>query len=171
MSSSPIVIRRATASDVETIYRFICSLASFEKAADQVKTSPQQILDTMFGDSPACWAELVEDENGVQGMALWYPTYSTWEGVRGIHMEELWVEPAARGKGYAALLIQRLARIITENGWARLEWSVLTWNDHAITVYDHLGGRPLDEWYQYRMVGEPLDELAARPLPETVVTR
>lgn len=83
------IIRRATIADAPVIYDLVCNLAEFQKASDRVRTSLEQIVETMFGDNPQVWAELVEDEDGVQGMALWFLTYSTWEGSYGIHMEDL----------------------------------------------------------------------------------
>lgn len=83
------IIRRATIADAPVIYDLVCNLAEFQKASDRVRTSLEQIVETMFGDNPQVWAELVEDEDGVQGMALWFVTYSTWEGSYGIHMEDL----------------------------------------------------------------------------------
>lgn len=83
------IIRRATIADAPVIYDLVCNLAEFQKASDRVRTSLEQIVETMFGDNSQVWAELVEDEDGVQGMALWFVTYSTWEGSYGIHMEDL----------------------------------------------------------------------------------
>lgn len=154
------IIRRATVDDAAVIYELICALAEFEKAPAEVKTSPAQIVETMFGDDPQAWAELIVDEDGVQGMALWFTTYSTWEGVYGIHLEDLYIRPSARGKGYASLLFQRLALIMEENNWGRLEWTVLTWNQAAIDVYQHMGGREVQGWYDYRMIGAPVKALA-----------
>lgn len=154
------IIRRATIADAPVIYDLVCNLAEFQKASDRVRTSLEQIVETMFGDNPQGWAELVEDEDGVQGMALWFVTYSTWEGSYGIHMEDLFVRPEARGKGYASLLFQRLALIMEEKGWARMEWTVIDWNQPAIDVYQHMGGEEIEGWYDYRMIGEPVHALA-----------
>ena len=93
------IIRRATIADAPVIYDLVCNLAEFQKASDRVRTSLEQIVETMFGDNPQVWAELVEDEDGVQGMALWFVTYSTWEGSYGIHMEDLFVSQEARRNG------------------------------------------------------------------------
>jgi GNAT superfamily N-acetyltransferase len=103
---------------------------------------------------------LVEDDEGVQGFALFFHNFSTWEGRPGIYLEDLFVRPAARGKGYGRALLARLAALALERGCARLEWAVLDWNEPAIGFYRALGAVSLDEWTTYRLSGAALQELA-----------
>jgi GNAT superfamily N-acetyltransferase len=94
------------------------------------------------------------------GFALWYRSFSTWEGVTGVYLEDLFVSEAARGSGLGRSLLAALARIVQHHGWRRLEWAVLRWNTPSIEFYDAIGGRPLDDWLTYRLDGESLDLLA-----------
>ena len=96
-------------------------------------------------------------------MAIWFLTFSTWTGRRGIHLEDLYVRPEARGTGVGRALVAELASIAHRSGYARVEWAVLDWNEDAIRFYRSLGARPLDEWVGYRLAGEPLQRLARVP--------
>jgi GNAT superfamily N-acetyltransferase len=105
--------------------------------------------------------ELAEDDEGrVLGFALWFLNYSTWTGVHGIYLEDLYVRPAARGTGHGKALLAQLARICVERGYQRLEWSVLDWNEPAIAVYRSQGAVPMDEWTVHRLTGDALAAMA-----------
>jgi GNAT superfamily N-acetyltransferase len=97
----------------------------------------------------------------VQGFALWFLNYSTWEGVNGIYLEDLYVRPDARGAGYGKALLSNLARIAADRGYARVEWSVLDWNEPSIRFYERLGARPQSGWSTFRLTGDALAEVAA----------
>ena len=138
-------------------------LAEYEKALDEAKATPQQLSEALFGEGPAVFAHIAEDEDGTTvGFALWFLNFSTWAGVHGIYLEDLYVRPSARGAGYGKALLVQLARICAERGYARLEWSVLDWNAPAIAVYRSQGAVPMDGWTVHRLTGEALAELAGR---------
>jgi len=136
-------------------------LAEYEKALDQANMTPQQLNIALFGEHPVVFAHVAEDEQGaIAGFALWFLNFSTWTGVPGIYLEDLYVRPAARGTGYGKALLAQLARICVERGYARLEWSVLDWNEPAIAVYRSQGAVPMDEWTVNRLTGDALAAMA-----------
>ena len=152
-------IRPATAADVDTILRFIRSLAAFEREPDAVKTTPADLLRDGFGERPK-FETLIADMDGAPvGFALFFHTYSTWEGTAGIHLEDIFVEEAARRHGVGQGLMQRLAAIALERGCARLELQVLDWNP-AREFYQRLGLEHMQEWLLYRVDGPALRALA-----------
>ncbi|MCA4131546.1 GNAT family N-acetyltransferase [Arthrobacter sp. M4] len=161
------VIRPATVDDVPAILRMIHDLAIYEKEPDAVKNTPEKLRDVLFGESPRVYAHMAENELGeVQGFALWFLNYSTWEGVHGIYLEDLYVMPEARGEGHGKALLQHLAAIAVERGYARVEWSVLDWNEPSIAFYRNLGAAPMAEWSTFRLTGEALSAFgAARQVP------
>jgi GNAT superfamily N-acetyltransferase len=155
------MIRPAKPEDVAEIHAMVRELADYEKSVDQAKATPEQLHDALFGERPAVFAHVAEDDGGrVQGFALWFLNYSTWTGVHGIYLEDLYVRPAARGTGLGKALLARLARICVERGYQRLEWSVLDWNEPALAVYRSQGAAPMDEWTAHRLTGEALAALA-----------
>jgi GNAT superfamily N-acetyltransferase len=156
----PVNIRAATPDDVPAIDRMIRQLAEYEREPDAVKATPAQLHEALFGPDAVASALLALDDTGEPaGFALWYRTFSTWEGVPGIFLEDLYVAESARGSGHGKALLTALARIVMKNGWRRLEWNVLRWNSDAMAFYDSLGGRPLDDWLTYRLSGPALDSL------------
>lgn len=158
----PPNIRTATPDDVPAIVRMIRELAEFEREPDAVKTTPAQLHEALFGPDAVASALLAIDDAGEPaGFALWYRTFSTWEGVPGLFLEDLYIAERERGSGLGKALLTALARIAVKNGWRRLEWNVLRWNSEAITFYDALGGRPLEDWLTYRLSGPALDSLGA----------
>ncbi|GAA3198375.1 GNAT family N-acetyltransferase [Actinocorallia longicatena] len=151
------MIREATVEDVPTMLRFVRELAEYEREADQVKATEEQLRRDLFGESPAVFAHIAEDASGeAVGFALWFLSYSTWEGRHGIYLEDLYVTPEARGGGHGKALLQRLAAIAVERGYGRFEWSVLDWNEPSIGFYKGLGARAQDEWTVYRLAGDTL---------------
>ncbi|MFF9410680.1 GNAT family N-acetyltransferase [Streptomyces anandii] len=157
------MIRTATPADVPVLQALIRDLAAYEKAPDEARATREQLTEALFGARPAVFAHVAEDERGeVVGLALWFLSFSTWRGVHGIHLEDLYVRPEARGGGHGRALLTELARICVARGYERLEWSVLDWNRPAIGFYESLGARPQDEWTVYRLTDEALEGLASR---------
>lgn len=154
--------RVAESSDVPEIRRLIVELAVYEKEPDAVVATEGGLRAALFGESPAVFALVVDgtEEGTLAGVAMWYLTFSTWEGVHGIHLEDLYVRPSDRGSGYGTALLARLAAICVERGYARLEWDVLDWNESAIGFYRSLGATPLDGWTTFRLTGDALRRAA-----------
>lgn len=160
-------IRKAGPEDIQVILNLIRDLAIYEKEEDQAKATVEQIRTALFADSPTAYCELVEESDGqVVGFALWFKNFSTWTGTPGIYLEDLFILPTHRGKGYGKALLIHLARICVENGWQRFQWWVLDWNEPSIEFYRSLGAVAMDEWTTYRVSGEALIALAALPLPD-----
>ena len=158
----PPNIRAATPDDVPAIGRMIRELAEFEREPDAVKTTPAQLHEALFGADAVASALIAVGASGEPaGFAVWYRTFSTWEGVPGLFLEDLYIAERERGSGLGRALLTALARIVVKNGWKRLEWNVLRWNGEAIAFYDTLGGRPLDDWLTYRLSGAALESLGA----------
>ncbi|MBN0042743.1 GNAT family N-acetyltransferase [Streptomyces actuosus] len=163
------MIRAATVDDIRDIRAMIRELAAYERAADQARATDEQLHDALFGAHPAAHALVAEDDTtgDTVGYALWFPRFSTWTGTRGMHLEDLYVRPHARGGGHGKALLAALAGLCLRHGYERFEWWVLDWNDPAIGFYKALGAELLDEWTVCRLSGEPLVGLAAlAPAPE-----
>ncbi|PNH79376.1 GNAT family N-acetyltransferase [Arthrobacter sp. AFG20] len=157
------VIRPATPADVPVILQLIHELAVYEKEPDAVRNTPEMLTEVLFGSNPRVYATMAENEAGdVRGFALWFLNYSTWEGVHGIYLEDLYVTPEARGEGHGKALLQHLAATAVERGYARVEWSVLDWNEPSITFYRKLGAFPMEEWSTFRLTGTALAEFGSR---------
>jgi ribosomal protein S18 acetylase RimI-like enzyme len=154
-----VSIRPATAADLPLIARLIRALADYEKLADAVRFDEAVLAQKLFGARP--YAEVVIGElNGeAQGFALFFHNFSTFEGRPGIYLEDLFVQPAARGSGLGKALLQHLAALAVERDCARLEWSVLDWNEPAIGFYKSLGAQFMDEWTIMRVDGDALNRL------------
>jgi len=153
-------IRRATPRDVAAITEMIHALAEFEHAADQCTVTETQISAALFGDRPTVYGHVVEVDGEVAAMALWFVNFSTWDGVAGIYLEDLFVRPGFRRRGLARALLAALAGECVRRGYTRLSWAVLNWNADAITLYDGIGGEPQNEWTTYRLSGPRLAGLA-----------
>jgi GNAT superfamily N-acetyltransferase len=156
------MIREARQADVPVILQLIHDLAIYEREPDAVRTTVDSLEEALFGQRPTIYAHVAEDQGEVQGFALWFLNYSTWEGVNGIHLEDLYVRPQARGAGHGTALLSQLAKIAAERGYARVEWSVLNWNEPSIRFYESLGARPQSEWSTFRLTGDALAAVAAR---------
>ena len=157
----PISIRPATESDVPLILAFIRELAEYERLPHEVVATEESLRRTMFGPKPEAEVLLAHLDGGPVGFAVFFTTYSTFLGRSGIHLEDVFVRPAARGRGVGRALLTAVARIAVSRGSGRLEWSVLDWNESAIGFYRGLGARPMDEWTVYRLDGEDLARLGA----------
>jgi GNAT superfamily N-acetyltransferase len=156
-----IDVRAARPGDVDVMVDLVRDLADYERAPDQVRLQAEQLHDALFGPVPRVFAHVAEHRGDIVGMAVWFITYSTWTGHHGIHLEDLFVRPAARGLGAGRALLAELAREAVNHGYTRLEWSVLDWNEPAIGFYRHLGAVPKDEWTVFRLSGSSLSRLAA----------
>ena len=155
-----ITLRLATEQDVPTILAFINGLADYEKLADQVVATEQQLRATLFGDKP--YAEVVLAEYGQQaaGFALFFHNYSTFLAKPGIYLEDLFVLPEYRGKGIGKVLLSYLAKLAVKRDCGRLEWSVLDWNQPAIDFYQAQGATMMHDWRINRVTGDALKALA-----------
>ncbi len=156
------MIRAARVGDVPAIHRLIRALAEYEKSLDEVTATEQDLRHALFGPAPAVFAHVATGDDGVvAGFALWFLNYSTWTGTHGIYLEDLFVEPAARGRGHGKALLAELARLCAERGYARLEWAVLDWNTPSIEFYRAIGARAMDDWDNYRLSGPALARLGS----------
>ncbi|QGX41121.1 GNAT family N-acetyltransferase [Permianibacter aggregans] len=157
-----LTIRAATAADVPQIQRFIEALADYEKLSHEVQATEEKLNATLFGDKPAAEVLIAEWQNKPAGFALFFHNYSTFLAKPGIYLEDLFVYPEFRGKGIGKALLIELARRCVENGFGRLEWSVLDWNTPAIDFYRSLGAKLMDEWTVNRVTGDALLALAKK---------
>ena len=156
-----LVIRPAMAEDAATIVAFVLALAKYEKLEQEAKASEADIVRDLFGAEPKVFCEIAEWEGKPVGFALWFYTYSTFQGRHGIWLEDLYVDPGLRGKGIGkALLIDLARRCVTEK-LGRFEWWVLDWNEPSIDFYKSQGGVMQDEWTKVRVEGDPLLRLGA----------
>ena len=152
-----MTVRPAVPEDVPAILQLVKDLATYEREPDAVRLTDEGLHAALFGPTPAVFAHVAEDSSGeVQGFALWFLNFSTWEGVHGIYLEDLYVRPEARGQGLGRSLLRTLAELAVGRGYARVEWSVLDWNAPSIAFYRSLGARPQEEWSTYRLAGDAL---------------
>ena len=139
--------------------QLIQDLAIYEKAPEQVEASQEDLLNTIFASDPRVFCDLVEVDGQIAGMAIWFLNYSTWQAKHGIYLEDLFIKPEYRGRGYGKALLKHLAKICDEKGYGRLQWWVLDWNSPAIEFYKSLGAEAMDEWTVYRTSGKALKDL------------
>jgi GNAT superfamily N-acetyltransferase len=152
------MIRAAVPADIPTIRALIADLAEYEREPEAAKATEEQLHTALFGERPAVFALIAEDEAAVPvGFALYFLNFSTWNGTHGIYLEDLFVRPEARGGGHGRALLRELARIAVERGYGRVEWSVLNWNEPSIGFYKALGAVPMDEWTTMRLTGDALE--------------
>jgi GNAT superfamily N-acetyltransferase len=149
-------IRPATVSDVPVILGLIQELADYERASDSVVATESDLRSSLFCAAPVAWCHLAELDGEVVGFALWFRNFSTWLGVPGIYLEDLFVRPQARKNGLGKALLLHLVGIARERGYGRVEWSVLDWNEPAQGFYRSLGATPNDEWTVWRLDGAAL---------------
>ena len=154
-------IRTAAPSDVADIVAMIHQLALFERAPEDCTVTGKQISTALFGNDPAAYCHMAEVDGEVAAMALWFRNFSTWDGVAGIHLEDLYVRERYRRRGVARALLSTLAAECVQRGYSRRSWAVLDWNADAIALYDKVGGRRQSEWITHRVSGPALDALAA----------
>ncbi len=153
-------LREARPGDEPGILACITALAVYEKEPDAVDNTVDALTATLFGPEPRAFAHVVESDGQIVGIAVWFVTYSTWTGRHGMWLEDLYVLDSERGRGYGKALMQALAAVCVERGYARFEWTVLDWNEPAIGFYRSLGVTPLSEWTTQRLTGDELKRLA-----------
>lgn len=153
-------IRFAGTQDTGTILRFIRALAVYEKLEQECFTEEDSLRTNLFGPKPYAEVLLIEEEGEATGFALFFHNFSTFLGKPGLYLEDLFVDPAHRGKGHGKALLKRLAELAVARGCGRLEWSVLDWNQPSIDFYLSLGARPMEDWTIYRLDGAKLESLA-----------
>lgn len=156
------MIRAARIEDTKEILALIYELAVYEKAPDEAKATAGQIEESFFGENPKVFCEIVEHNGEIAGLAIWFLNYSTWQGLHGIYLEDLFIRPQFRSLGYGKDLLKHLANICKERGYGRFQWWVLDWNTPAIDFYTSLGAKAMDEWTVYRISGKELNDLAVQ---------
>ena len=151
--------RFAEESDCRLVLSFIKGLADYEKLSDQVVATEELLREWIFEKRKAEVLFVCDDSKEV-GFALFFHNFSTFLGRAGLYLEDLFVLPEYRGKGYGKALLKKLAQITAERGCGRLEWACLDWNQPSIDFYRSLGALPMDEWTTYRLTGDTLQEMA-----------
>jgi GNAT superfamily N-acetyltransferase len=153
----------ATKRDIPLIRQFILELAEYERAKPgEAPVTEKDLADTLFGKHPAAEVLIAYLDDKPAGFALFFHNYSTWLGKRGIFLEDLFVRPPARKHGVGFALLRALARIALERNCGRLDWSVLTWNELAISFYRQIGAKSMDDWATFRLAGDALDQVAGK---------
>lgn len=155
--------RQATAADVETILLFIRALADYEKMSDEVVTDVETLRRWIF-EEHAAEVVFVCEEGREVGFAVYFYNFSTFEGRAGLYLEDLFVLPECRGKGYGKGLLTLLAKKAVSKGCARMEWNCLDWNQPSIDFYLSLGAQPMKDWTTYRLAGPTLEAAASMAL-------
>ncbi|WP_199432443.1 GNAT family N-acetyltransferase [Qaidamihabitans albus] len=155
-----MTVRRVRESDVDAVVGLVHELAEYERAPNECHLTAAQLRAALFGEHPALFGHVAEADGEVVGCALWFLNFSTWRGVHGIYLEDLYVRPDRRGSGLGRALLAALAEECVRRGYARLEWWVLDWNAPAIGFYKSIGAVPMDEWTVFRLTDEPLRALA-----------
>ena len=153
-------IRPARVDDVPIILQLIRDLATYERAPEEVVATKEQLVDVLFGERPAAEVLLAFEKEAPVGFALYFYNFSTWLGRPGLYLEDLFVKPEKRGKGYGRALLVELAKIANDHGCGRMEWAVLDWNEPAIKFYRALGATPMHEWTVFRLTREEIAKLA-----------
>jgi len=153
-------IRAAKVEDVSIILELIRDLATYERAPDDVVATKEQLVDVLFGERPVAEVLLAFEEESPVGFAVYFYNFSTWLGRPGLYLEDLFVKPEKRGKGYGRALLVELAKIARDRGCGRMEWAVLDWNEPAINFYRALGAMPMHEWTVFRLTREEIAKLA-----------
>ncbi|EPX71279.1 uncharacterized protein SOCG_01498 [Schizosaccharomyces octosporus yFS286] len=166
--TNSVRVRPITNKDISTVIQFIIELADFEEARDQVEATEESLLN-VFGfnenSNPTAYCLFVEENEKPVGMAIYFLNFSTWTGRVGIYLEDLYIQPTHRGKGYGSFLLSYLARESLRIGGKRLDWVVLDWNQKAIDVYEKAGAKKIVGWSMMRVTGEKLKHLADK-LPD-----
>lgn len=160
MSEGDLQIRDATMADVPVILQLIRDLATYERAPNDVLATEEGLREVLFGADPAAKVVIAFENAAPVGFAVYFFNFSTWLGRPGLYLEDLFVKPEVRGRGYGRALLVHLAGIAREHNCGRMEWAVLTWNDPAIEFYKRLGAVALEEWRVFRLTKEGIAKLA-----------
>src|SRR5438477_8635250 len=153
-------IHSARVEDVPVILELIRDLATYERAPNEVTATEEQLVDVLFGEKPVAEVLLAFEGKSPIGFAVFFHNFSTWLGRPGLYLEDLFVKPEKRGKGYGRALLVDLAKIARDRGCGRMEWAVLDWNEPAIKFYRALGAEPLNEWTVFRLTRDEIARLA-----------
>lgn len=157
---SDFVIRPATIADVPLILQLIRALAEYERAPQDVVATETHLKKVLFGEKPSAEVLLAFAGREAVGFAVYFFNFSTWLGRPGLYLEDLFVRPETRGRGYGRALLERLAQIARERDCGRMEWAVLDWNEPAIQFYRKLGAQPMEEWTTFRLTRDGIAALA-----------
>lgn len=155
-----MAIRSAVISDISPILQLIRGLAEYEKALNEVVATEENLIASLFCESPQVFCHVATSDDKVVGIAVWHLNYSTWLGKHGMYLEDLYVLPEKRGHGHGMALLKELAKICVQRDYERLQWWVLDWNEPSIEFYKSIGAVSMDEWTVFRVSGEPLKRLA-----------
>lgn len=160
MTTSKLTIRPASEADIAVILQLIRDLATYERAPNDVTATEGQLRTVLFGEKPSAEVRLAFEDKTPVGFAVFFHNFSTWLGKPGLYLEDLFVKPEHRNKGYGRALLVDLAKIARDRGCGRMEWAVLDWNDPAIQFYRKLGAKPMDEWTVFRLTTDGIANLA-----------
>jgi GNAT superfamily N-acetyltransferase len=160
MTSDTFTIRPATVDDVPIILELIRALATYERAPNDVTATEKGLVEVLFCKKPTAEVLLAFEKDRAVGFGVFFHNFSTWLGRLGLYLEDLFVRPEDRGKGYGRALLVHLAKIAQERGCGRMEWAVLDWNEPAINFYRKLGAKPMDEWTVFRLTRDGIARLA-----------
>ena len=160
MKKDNFTIRPATVADVPIILELIRALATYERAPNEVTATEESLVKVLFGEKPAAEVLLAFENETAVGFAVFFQNFSTWLGRPGLYLEDLFVRPEDRGKGYGRALLIQLANIARNRGCGRMEWAVLDWNEPAIEFYRKLGAKPMDDWTVFRLTRDGIAKLA-----------
>ena len=155
-----ISVTPATPADVPAVLSFIRELAEYEKLLDRVVATEERLRETLFGPRPYAEVLIGRLDGRAVGYALFFHSYSTFLARPGVYLEDVYVQPAVRGRGVGKALLREVARVARARNCGRIEWSVLDWNKPSIEFYLSLGAQPMDEWTTYRMDGDAIAKLA-----------
>ncbi|MET0333258.1 MAG: GNAT family N-acetyltransferase [Rhizobacter sp.] len=161
-SSPAALLRPAELRDVQAIVGLIRELAEFEKLTHLLQVTPERLRPHLFGEKPVAEAMVAEVGGEVVAFALYFTNFSTFLAQPGLYLEDLYVQPAQRGKGIGESMLTRLGKVAAERGYGRFEWSVLDWNENAIRFYERMGATVMPEWRICRIAGEALTTFASR---------
>lgn len=153
-------IRPATDDDVALVLEFVKALADYEKLSHRVSATEAALRESLFGAHPGAEVLLAFESDTPVGFAVYFHNFSTFLGVKGLWLEDIFVKPEHRGRGHGKALLLRVARIAHERGCGRFEWAVLDWNRPSWEFYKSLGAQPLEDWTMFRVTGEALTRLA-----------
>jgi GNAT superfamily N-acetyltransferase len=152
-------IRDATIADIPIILQLIRDLATYERAPNDVVATEEGLHEVLFGAEPSAKVVIAFENTEPVGFAVYFFNFSTWLGRPGLYLEDLFVKPEMRGRGYGRALLVHLAKIARDHNCGRMEWAVLTWNEPAIEFYKKLGAVSLDDWRVFRLTSDGIKQL------------